>query len=413
MHFRSFFLLTIISGVACVIGPNGVLTIKNFDISPDGFTRSATLAEGTFPGPLLKANKGSTFSIRVNDKLEDTTMDLATSIHWHGIFQKNTNYEDGVSFVTQCPLIPHESFEYMFPTGEQAGTFWYHSHFKAQYCDGLRGPLVIYDPDDPHRSLYDIDNEDTVITLADWYHYVSTIAPAIAEFNSTLINGKGRYPGGPNVSLAVVNVQQGLRYRFRLVSISCDPNYFFSIDSHNMTVIEADGNNVQPLVVDSIQIFAGQRYSFVLHAGLSIDNYWIRALPNASGIAGQNYTGLTTLLSFIIMGHRIRPLVPTPVPGKPFVGGADININLNATRNATTANFSVNGVTFDLPTVPVLLQILSGAQKASDLVPKGSIYGLARNMSVELTIPAGAAGGPVSSECNRTVIVILMRAVIY
>jgi iron transport multicopper oxidase len=48
-------------------------------------------------------------------------------------------------------------------------------------------------------------------------------------------------------------------YRFRLVSISCDPNYFFSIDSHSMTVIEADGNNVQPLVVDSIQIFAGKQ----------------------------------------------------------------------------------------------------------------------------------------------------------
>jgi iron transport multicopper oxidase len=48
-------------------------------------------------------------------------------------------------------------------------------------------------------------------------------------------------------------------YRFRLVSISCDPNYFFSIDSHNMTIIEADGNNVQPLVVDSIQIFAGKQ----------------------------------------------------------------------------------------------------------------------------------------------------------
>jgi hypothetical protein len=24
--------------------------------------------------------------------------------------------------------------------------------------DGLRGPLVIYDPDDPHQDLYDIDD---------------------------------------------------------------------------------------------------------------------------------------------------------------------------------------------------------------------------------------------------------------
>lgn len=39
-----------------------------------------------------------------------------------------------------------------------AGTFWYHSHLATQYCDGLRGALVIYDPDDPHKDLYDVDD---------------------------------------------------------------------------------------------------------------------------------------------------------------------------------------------------------------------------------------------------------------
>ena len=38
------------------------------------------------------------------------------------------------------------------------GTFWYHSHLSTQYCDGLRGPIVVYDPEDPHADLYDIDN---------------------------------------------------------------------------------------------------------------------------------------------------------------------------------------------------------------------------------------------------------------
>ena len=33
---------------------------------------------------------------------------------------------------------------------------------------------------------------------------------------------------------------------------------------HNMTVIEADGQNTKPLLVDQMQIFAGQRYSFVV-----------------------------------------------------------------------------------------------------------------------------------------------------
>ena len=60
----------------------------------------------------------------------------------------------------------------------------------------------------------------------------------------------------------------------------------------------------------------------------------------------------------------------------------------------------MNGVSFEAPSVPVLLQILSGAKSASDLLPAGSVYGLERNKSVELTIPGGAVGGPVSMQQN-------------
>jgi iron transport multicopper oxidase len=69
---------------------------------------------------------------------------------------------------------------------------------------------------------------------------------------------------------------------------------------------------------------------------------------------------------------------------------------LTQTQSADFKEFLINGFTFDAPLVPVLLQILSGAQSAADLVPKGSIYGLDANKSVEITIPAGALGGPVS-----------------
>jgi hypothetical protein len=27
-----------------------------------------------------------------------------------------------------------------------------------RYCDGLRGPIVIYDPNDPYKNQYDVDN---------------------------------------------------------------------------------------------------------------------------------------------------------------------------------------------------------------------------------------------------------------
>ncbi|KAF8492161.1 laccase B [Russula emetica] len=387
------------------------LKIVNAQIAPDGFKRSTVLAGSTFPGPLITGSKNSKFSINVIDSLTDTSMNVATSIHWHGLFQQHTNYVDGPAFVTQCPIIPGNSFLYEFEAVDQAGTYWYHSHFQNQYCDGLRGALVVYDPEDPHHERYDIDDETTVITLADWYHYLSTNAPSVPDVSSTLINGKGRYPGGPtDVDLAEVNVVKGKRYRFRLVSISCDPNFTFSIDDHVMTVIEVDGTNVKPLRVDSIQIFAGQRYSFVLEANQRRANYWIRSLPPDGNFAGLvnlavlHYNGaphahpkadptvnIPVSVSPLVETN-LHPLKSTPVPGLPGPNGADININLAIGFNAGA--FTVNGMSFQSPSVPVLLQILSGKQKASDLLPPGSIYGLEANKSVELTIPAFALGGP-------------------
>ncbi|KAH9030422.1 laccase [Lactarius pseudohatsudake] len=392
LELRSLLLFAaVFGGVSASIGPGATLKIVNDNISPDGFPRAVTLAGGTFPGPLIVGEKDAEFSIKVADKLEDKTMNLATSIHWHGLFQKHTNYVDGPSFVTQCPIIPDHSFLYDFKALDQAGTYWYHSHFKTQYCDGLRGPLVVYDPNDPHLHLYDIDDESTIITLADWYHYLSTEAPAIPAFNSTLINGKGRYPGGPEVPLAVVDVKHGKRSVFftgsALYPSPATPNFVFSIDGHQLTVIEADGIETKPLVVDSLQIFAGQRYSVVLNANQPVANYWIRSLP--PGLGFGNFTNLAILRydgasqadpkvdptvpvvsKLPLVETNLHPLDCSPVPGKAYPGGADININLDVEI------------------------ILSGAKSASQLLPAKSIYSLAPNKSVELTIPGGAVGGP-------------------
>ncbi|KAF8259959.1 laccase 1A [Lactarius quietus] len=405
---RSLFVpLSVLSGrVSAAIGPAAVLKITNDIVSPDGFSRLATLANGGVPGPLITGNAGDTFSINVQNALSNSTLDLVTSIHWHGIFQTDNNYVDGAAFVNQCPIAPNGNFTYVFPSLDQTGTYWYHSHYHAQYCDGLRGALVIYDPKDPQAGLYDVDNDDTVITLADWYHYSSLDAPTVPEFNSTLINGIGRYSGGEEVSLAVVNVVQGKRYRLRLVSISCDPAFTFSIDSHQMTIIEVDGVNHQPLVVDSLQIFAGQRYSVVLNASQAIDNYWIRALPN---IVNTNYTDSANLavlryLGASLVNPTIDPTtnIPSSVlrlnetglhPGNATPGGADINITLTVGLVSTNADvqFLVNGETYESPSVPILLQILNGAN-ASQLLPSGSIYPLGRNKSVEIVFVGGGGG---------------------
>jgi iron transport multicopper oxidase len=71
---------------------------------------------------------------------------------------RSTPWADGAAYITQCPIGPGKSFLYSFGNPDQAGTFWYHSHLSTQYCDGLRGPLIIYDPSDPHLGLYDVDD---------------------------------------------------------------------------------------------------------------------------------------------------------------------------------------------------------------------------------------------------------------
>ncbi|ESK87303.1 laccase [Moniliophthora roreri MCA 2997] len=396
-----------------VIPRVGDLHVVNKQISPDGFQRDAVLAGGssgtaTFPGPVIKATKGNRFELNVIDELTDPTMDRSTSMHWHGIFQHGTNWADGAASVTQCPIIPGNSFQYRFSVPDQAGTFWYHSHVRAQYCDGLRGPLVIYDPQDPHRYLYDVDDENTIITLADWYHSTGPALIAIKgpiTADSTLINGLGRWPQGNLTSpLAVVNVVKGKRYRIRLISMSCDPDYTFSIDGHNMTIIEADGVNVKPYTVNKFNILAGQRYSFVLNANQPVGNYWIRALPGSgpqgfeNGInsailrykgakeVDPNTTEATSIVTFRETDlHFLSPNGRSAVPGRPYPGGADLVLNLTL-GFAPPATFMINQVPFTAPDVPVLLQILSGAQAAQDLLPGGSVYDLPKNKVIEINL---------------------------
>ncbi|KAI0689487.1 laccase LCC3-3 [Cerioporus squamosus] len=392
------------------IGPVTDLTISNADISPDGFSRAAVVVNGQFPGPLVTGNKGDNFQINVIDQLTNSTMLKSTTVHWHGFFQKGTNWADGPAFVNQCPISTGNSFLYGFTAADQAGTFWYHSHLSTQYCDGLRGPMVVYDPNDPHASLYDVDDESTVITLSDWYHTAAKLGPAFPLGpDSVLINGLGRFAGGDaNADLAVISVTQGKRYRFRLVSISCDPNFVFSIDKHNMTVIEADAVSHEPVTVDSIQIYAGQRYSFVLTADQAIDNYWIRALPSGGTVnfdGGVNsailrYDGAAEIEPVTNRTMSMAPLVESDLvpldnpaaPGDASIGGVDYALNMAFSFNGT--NFFVNGATFVPPTVPVLLQIMSGAQSATDLLPGGSVYSLPSNATIELSFPITATNAP-------------------
>ncbi|KAK7042858.1 multicopper oxidase/laccase [Favolaschia claudopus] len=392
----SLFSLSLFSLSFAAIGPTADLTLTNVDVAPDGFSRSAVTANGIVPGPVITGNKGDEFNINVINSLTDNTMLLSSSIHWHGLFQQNSSWADG-----------GDSLLYLrFSSADQAGTYWYHSHL----CDGLRGVMVIYDPADPNLSLY----ETTVITLADWYHDPAHDLGAIPTLISTLISGLGVYLG---YSLSIPSCLPLVRcasdsqcIRRSLTTCMADPNFIFTIDGHNFTVIEVDGINVQPLVVDSIQIYAGQRYSFVLTADQTPGNYWIRTVANGgtagfdNGInsailrySGQDDVDPTTnqTTSVIpLVETDLHPLTATPVPGTLEVGGADVSLNLAITLDPNTVTFEINGVEFIPPTAPVLLQILSGAKTAAELLPSGSVYSLPANAVVDISIPGGTAGAP-------------------
>jgi len=92
------------------------------------------------------------------------------------------------------------------------------------------------------------------------YHLQAPSITGAALSDATLINGKGRSPGGLATAIFILNVRRNRRYRFRLVSLSCDPNYRFSIDGHDLTIIEADGQSTAPLTVQEIRIFAGSSW---------------------------------------------------------------------------------------------------------------------------------------------------------
>ncbi|KAL0567291.1 hypothetical protein V5O48_014702 [Marasmius crinis-equi] len=396
------------------IGPLGELRVSNGVVAPDGFSRDAVLVNGITPGPVITATKvgsclstisnvqlitvdcckGETLSINVIDELTNSSTYKSTSIHWHGLFQRGYAWADG-----------------------------------TQYCDGLRGPIVIYDPRDPHAGLYDVDDESTIITLSDWYRtpaysgllnwendlrcnidkrtgYVQVPANRGLVLYPFL---SGRYQGGPATALAVINVDAGKRYRFRLVSISCDPPFIFSIDGHPLTIIEVDGTNHEPLEVNSLEIFAGQRYSVVLDASMPVANYWIRANPSTP--AGR--PGFTGGINQAILRYRGAPTTEPSVdsqlplkslneidlhplrsygdidmvPGEPRVDGADVNLNLAIDFDTSASRYRVNGVPFVAPTVPVLLQILSGAKSAESLLPRGSVYSLPLNKTIQISMP--------------------------
>lgn len=248
------------------------------------------------------------------------------------------------------------------------------------------------------------------------YHLVAVQHPA--QPVTTLINGLGRTSAtdvnNTNTPLAVVSVTQGKRYRFRIIGLSCDSPYNFTIHDHKLTIIETDGEYTTPVVVDSLWVYAGQRYSVIMNATQPVNNYWIRADPlssrQKSGFEGGRNSAILRYAGAPVKEPTTNSISKHPLneinlhnlnqkkpPGERRLGGADIVIPIRQRYHDDTQLFDINNVTFRPPTVPVLLQILNGTYDVDHLMPQGSIYKLKANSSVELQIYGLSRGGPVST----------------
>ena len=136
-------------------------------------------------------------------------------------------------------------------------------------------------------------------------------------------------------------------------------------------------------------------------ANQPVGNYWIRSpqqgKPTAvNGIdsAILRYKGAKEVEPStpplkepnVLLETQLHALIDPEAPGKPIIDGGEKNINLNFAMDPITRIFTINNKTFVPPTVPVLLQILTGTSPF-ELLPEGSVHVLPRNQSVSISIP--------------------------
>lgn len=231
----------------------------DFDIAwiwadPSGtHARPVIGVNGQWPPPTINAMVGDVVVINVHNSLGNQS----TSLHFHGLFMNGSSHMDGTSYVSQCAIEPGARFTYDF-TVQQPGTYWYHSHSKSQYPDGLRGLLIINDPASPYREQYD---EEIIISLSDWYH---TQTPDLLK-----LYGAMRDPS-PDANLindaadAKVHIQAGKTYLVRIANIGAFIGQYFWIENHVMKVVEVDGVYTDPVETKMLFVGTGQRYAFLL-----------------------------------------------------------------------------------------------------------------------------------------------------
>ena len=257
-------------------------TIVNYT----GKKRHAIAVNGSIPAPTLSFTQGDTAIIRVHNRMKQET-----SIHWHGLLLPNS--EDGVPYLTTAPILPGKSYTFMFPLA-QSGTYWYHSHTDVQEQSGLYGSIVIRRPDEPVMKehvlvLSDWTDENPRQVLrylkrgAEWYSVrkgaLQSYGEAIAAgyfkdklyqewkrmtpmdvadvyYDQFLINGKPKSQ--------FVDAKPGDVIKLRIINGSSSSYFLVQFAGGPMQVVAADGINVQPFMIDKIELATAETYDVLI-----------------------------------------------------------------------------------------------------------------------------------------------------
>ena len=272
-------------GVPSLSGTRFDLEIGQFPVRLNGKVGMATGINGTLPGPLLRLREGDDVTMNVTNRLAEDT-----SIHWHGLLVPF--HMDGVPGVSFPGIEPGETFKYQFKV-PQNGTYWYHSHSGLQEQLGHYGPIVI-DPAGTDPVAYD---REYVLVLSDWsfthphriFDKLKKNAESLNFNRPTLSNptGLGGMWGQMRMSprdLADVTgetytylinghstadnfnmvFQPGERVRLRIINASAMTLFNVRLPGLPMTVVQADGLNVQPVETDEFQMGVAETYDVII-----------------------------------------------------------------------------------------------------------------------------------------------------
>ena len=276
----------------------------DLDIAPaavnfTGKPRLATAINGSVPGPTLRWRQGERVTLRVTNRLN-----AISSLHWHGIILPVEM--DGVPGLSFDGIPPQSTFVYEFRV-RQAGTYWYHSHSGFQEQTGMYGAIVI-EASDPEPFSFD---RDYVVMLSDWtdedpmrvfsnlkkdshyYNYrkrtLADIRQDIREAGWAQTRRDRRMWNQMRMSdrdLADVTGQtytflmngltpadnwtapfrRGERVRLRFINGSAMTYFDVRIPGLEMTVVAADGQNIEPVTVDEFRMAVAETYDVIVGA---------------------------------------------------------------------------------------------------------------------------------------------------